>query len=295
MTQARQACERLAQLHAGLEWELVGVRTSGDTIRDRALREAGGKGLFVKELDDALLSGTIDCAIHSLKDVPTTLADDIFIACVPERADARDLFVSMHGVGPRELAKGSRVGSSSPRRSALLLSINPGLRIELLRGNVETRLRRVTEGAVAATFLAAAGLARLGLDPSPAATVALDPHEFIPSPGQGALAWTARRGSGAARLLEAADDPGTRACVEAERSAARVMGGSCFLPLGAYADLQAGQLHLAVVVCDADGNHCLREHGHGDPATATEIGATVGRRLLDAGADRIIAGLETGR
>ncbi|RMD82782.1 MAG: hydroxymethylbilane synthase, partial [Candidatus Dadabacteria bacterium] len=183
-TQTGQACRLIERVSRGTVCEEVPIETTGDRVRDRPLKEAGGKGLFVKELDEALLDGRIDCAVHSMKDVPTVLPDGIVIAAVPAREDPRDLLVTRHGWGPRDLPERARLGTTSARRAAQLLAARPGLEVALLRGNVETRLRRLVAGDFDATFLAAAGLRRLGLDPSPARVVPLDPFEFVPAPGQ---------------------------------------------------------------------------------------------------------------
>ena len=190
--QTQLVCDMLCAALPGLDVHVVAMETSGDRIRDRPLRESGGKGLFTKELDEALFADAIDCAVHSLKDVPAKLPGGLVIAAVPARTDARDALINVGGRTLEELAEDARVGTSSPRRAAQLIAKRPHLRVESLRGNVETRLRKVLAGEVDATLLAMAGLERLALDLRPGAAVPLDPESFVPAPGQGALCVTAR-------------------------------------------------------------------------------------------------------
>ncbi len=291
-TQCRQACDLLEAAAAGTQCELVTLETTGDRVRDRPLREAGGKGLFVKELDEALLDGRIDCGVHSLKDVPTELPDGVVIAAVPEREDPRDLFVTATGDSPSQLGPGSVLGTTSARRAAQLLARDGSIRVTLLRGNVETRLRRLIEGDFDATFLAAAGIARLGIDLAPAKAVALDPFDFVPSPGQGALAFTARADD--RRVLECLgriEHAETRAAVEAERALARVLGGSCFLPVGAFARVVGERLRLVGVLASEDGQKLVRREDEALENDALGLGERLGRAILDGGGAEIIADL----
>jgi hydroxymethylbilane synthase len=289
-TQTEQACETLAAALPDVTCELVPIQTTGDRIVDRPLREAGGKGLFVKELDEALLRGEVDCAVHSLKDVPTELPAGISLAAVPRRHDARDLLITLDGWSLDDLPDGAVVGTTSLRRAAQLKLRRPGVGVALLRGNVETRLRRIVEGDFAATFLAAAGIARLGIDLSPARATALDSFEFVPAPGQGALGFTARAGDQAViDALRSIEAPASRAAVEAERALARVLGGGCDLPVGAYAEVGDARLRLVAVVAAPDGADVVRDEVAGAATDATFLGSDLGRRLLAAGADRIVA------
>ncbi len=293
VTQSRQGLQSVSAAGAGFDWELVEIVSTGDRIQDRPLRDAGGKGLFVKELDDALLGGDIDCAVHSMKDVPSELADGIRMSAVLERADPRDLLITRSGETPAGLPSGSVVGTTSLRRSAQLCAVNPGVRIEMLRGNVQTRLGRLLAGDFDATFLASAGLSRLGVDVEPAKAVALEPFDFIPAPGQGALAITTRADDTAtADLLAAGDHGDSRAATEAERAFARVFGGGCHLPLGAYAVVKDGVLRLAGVVVEPDGSRSVRDEIDGSIDEAGELGRTLGERLLAAGAGEIVAAVE---
>jgi len=294
-TQTGQVCDALCAGHvrgvgAGLTCEPVIVETTGDRVRDRALREIGGKGLFVKELDEALLDGRVDCAVHSAKDVPTELPDGIVLAAVPVRHRPHDLLISLAGLTLERMPAGAVVGTASPRRAAQAAAANRGLRVELLRGNVETRLRRIREGEFDATFLAAAGIDRLGLDLAPAVPVELDPLSFVPAPGQGALCFTARADDRATlEMLAAIDDRTSRQAVEAERSAARELGGSCFVPVGCYARVEAGSLELVAVVTAPDGQSVVRRSGRSTPDDGARLGARLGRELLEAGGAEIVA------
>jgi hydroxymethylbilane synthase len=229
------------------------IVTTGDRIQDRTLAEAGGKGLFTKELDDALLEGRIDCAIHSLKDVPTVLPDGIELLAIPPRADVRDALITPQGLALADLPQGAHVGTASLRRAAQLRHARPDLRISPLRGNVGTRLARLREGLFDATVLAMAGMGRLGVDHEP--HTPLDPVAMPPAIGQGALAITARTGdtrvaAAYARLAEA----GTQIEIAAERAFLEALDGSCRTATGAHARLGAdGTLSLIVEALSADG------------------------------------------
>lgn len=296
-TQTTQACDLLVAMRAEVDCELVFLDTSGDRVQDRPLRESGGKGLFVKELDEALLGGDIDCAVHSLKDVPSQLPDGLVLAAVLERHDPRDLLLSLAGWSPSALPAGARVGTTSLRRASQLLACNPRVRVEMLRGNVETRVRRVVEGDFDATFLAAAGLGRLGIDVAPLRQVALDARDFVPAPGQGALCFTAREGDDeVGAVLACLDDELSHAVAVCERGLARALGASCYLPVGAYAEVKGADVALDAVVASEDGQRLLRRAGRAPLGEAEALGARVGRELLEGGArvllDEILARLE---
>ncbi len=308
LTQTRQAMDELVRRRPSLGYELVEIVTSGDRILDRPLREAGGKGLFLKELDEALLEGRIDCAVHSMKDVPTDLAPGTVLAAVLERADARDVLVTTSGIRLQELPAGTVIGTTSLRRQAQALAVLPAARIRLLRGNVETRLRKLADADCDATFLAAAGLGRLGLGlgadgrigATSAKGVALDPFEFVPAPGQGALAITARSDDAATcEALLALDHADTRSAALAERGFARVFGGGCHLPLAAYCEKRDGRLTLIGLLIAPDGSRSLRDHAELDldatqaadrdnDARAEQLGDALGRSFLVRGAAEII-------
>lgn len=233
--------------------EIIPIVTSGDTIQDRRLIEAGGKGLFTKELDEALLDGRIDMAVHSLKDLPTRLPDGITLACVPEREDPRDAFVSLKAKAFGDLAVGATIGTASLRRQAQALFARPDLRVAMLRGNVDTRLRRLETGDADATFLALAGLKRLGLEHHAASVI--DPQDMPPACCQGALAMTSRTNDDRVRdELQRLDNHVARIEIEAERAFLEALDGSCRTAIGALARYTVGRLEFIGEALAADGS-----------------------------------------
>lgn len=258
------------------------ITTTGDRIQDRTLAEAGGKGLFTKELDDALLDGRIDCAIHSLKDVPTQLPDGIVLLAIPPRADVRDALITRDGRTLAELPDGAHVGTASLRRAAQLRHARPDLRISPLRGNVGTRIGRLAAGDFDATVLALSGMGRLGVDSQPHHP--LDPAAMPPAIGQGALAVTARAGDAAvAQAFARLADAGTQITIAAERAFLTALDGSCRTATGAYARIEAdGSLHLIVEALSGDGAQRFREEARlpgATTATAAELGASLGAEI----------------
>ena len=279
--QAEGVRAALAARHPGLTVELVFVRTTGDRVTG-PLAAAGGKGLFVKEIEEALLDGRIDAGVHSMKDVPARLAAGLVIGAVPERADARDVLIGGDG-GLAGLPPGARIGTASPRRRAQLLAHRPDLVVVLLRGNVDTRLRKWRAGEVDALLLAAAGLARLGISEPAAQPLPVD--EFLPAVGQGALALECRADDGATRaLLAAVDQPAAATAVAAERAFLAAVGGDCNSAIAAHATLADGRLTLRALVTDPDGRRRLEERDTAPAADAEALGRTVATRLLAAGA-----------
>ncbi len=279
--QAEGVRAALAARHPGLTVELVFVRTTGDRVTG-PLAAAGGKGLFVKEIEEALLDGRIDAGVHSMKDVPARLAAGLVIGAVPERADARDVLIGGDG-GLAGLPPGARIGTASPRRRAQLLAHRPDLVVVLLRGNVDTRLRKWRAGEVDALLLAAAGLARLGISEPAAQPLPVD--EFLPAVGQGALALECRADDGATRaLLAAVDQPAAATAVAAERAFLAAVGGDCNSAIAAHATLAGGRLTLRALVIDPDGRRRLEERDTAPAADAEALGRTVATRLLAAGA-----------
>ena len=279
--QAEGVRAALAARHPGLTVELVFVRTTGDRVTG-PLAAAGGKGLFVKEIEEALLDGRIDAGVHSMKDVPARLAAGLVIGAVPERADARDVLIGGDG-GLAGLPPGARIGTASPRRRAQLLAHRPDLVVVLLRGNVDTRLRKWRAGEVDALLLAAAGLARLGISEPTAQPLPVD--EFLPAVGQGALALECRADDGATRaLLAAVDQPAAATAVAAERAFLAAVGGDCNSAIAAHATLAGGRLTLRALVTDPDGRRRLEERDTAPAADAEALGRTVATRLLAAGA-----------
>jgi hydroxymethylbilane synthase len=257
---------------------IIPIITTGDRIQDRPLAEAGGKGLFTKELDDALLDGRIDCAIHSLKDVPTHLPDGIVLLAGPKREDRRDALVTLEGLSLKDLKQGAIIGSASLRRGAQLRFARDDLRIVSLRGNVGTRLEKLRTGTMDATLLAAAGLARLGLTDIP--HVLLDPTQMPPAIGQGALAITARQGDQAvAAAFEAIADVQTLLETTAERAFLTALDGSCRTAIGAFAAIQSdGTLSFIGEALSADGQRRWRQE-ESLPSATVEAAQTLGWRL----------------
>lgn len=288
--QAHHVRDRLMALHPGLNVELLGMTTQGDQILDVTLSKIGGKGLFVKELEQALLDGRADLAVHSLKDVPMMLPEGFELAAIGEREDPRDAFVSNQYQQLSELPPGAVVGTSSLRRESQLRARYPHLDIQPLRGNVNTRLRKLDEGQYAAIILAAAGLKRLGFADRIAAL--LEPEQSLPSAGQGALGIEIRSGhSDVAALLAPLHHADTAACVRAEREVSRQLGGSCQVPLGAYAMLREGQLWLRGFVATPDGKTLLHVEVSGDPAQPEALGKALADDLRSQGADAILHAL----
>ncbi|MDQ6702292.1 MAG: hydroxymethylbilane synthase [Pseudomonadota bacterium] len=279
LAQARELQVRLEAAHGTAHAiEIVAIKTSGDTILNLPLSEAGGKGLFTKELDLALLEGNIEMAVHSAKDLPTILPAGIEIGGYLPRADVRDAWISPHAPHPLGLSPGSVVGTASLRRSAMVRRLRPDLRIALLRGNVETRLAKVARGEVAATLLALAGLTRLGLEA--AATAVLDVREFVPAAGQGAIAVTTRAGDSAIQaFLAPVLDAATGIALAAERAFLRVLDGSCKTPIGAYACLDAGNVAFHAIVLKPDGSRFFETEASGPLAGAASLGEAAGSDL----------------
>jgi hydroxymethylbilane synthase len=254
LAQARAYARALCGHHEGMQVEELLVVTSGDRIQDRSLQAIGGKGLFIKEIEEALLAGQADIAVHSIKDVPGELAPGLRIAAVPLREDPRDVLVSRDSSPLAELPQGARVGTSSLRRSTMLLRARPDLQVGPLRGNVDTRLRKLDEGQVDAIVLAAAGLRRLGLWER--ATEVLSPDVMLPAVGQGALGIECRtEDEHVAELLAATVDEETDVRVTAERAVMVAVGGSCQMPVAAFAERLDGELRLRGMLADPDGQN----------------------------------------
>ena len=287
LAQSRQMAARIREKNPGLEIEEVIIRTRGDEILDAALHEVGGKGLFVKEIEDQLLNGDIDVAVHSLKDLPGDLPDGLRLGAVPEREEPWDVLVSRGGESIRGLPSGSRVGTSSLRRQAQLRRYRSDLEIVDLRGNVDTRLRKVVEGEVAGAILAAAGLNRLGHGGR--ATESLAPEIMLPAVGQGALGIETREGDAAtAELLAPLDHEPTRQAVTAERVVMAVMEGGCQVPLAAFAEFRGGGLRVRGLVASLDGKRLVEAEEEAAPDEAAAAGEKVARRLLESGGEEIL-------
>jgi hydroxymethylbilane synthase len=287
LAQAHEVQRRLAAA-CGLAVECIEIRTirtTGDAIQDRPLTDAGGKGLFVKEIEEALLSGAIDLAIHSSKDLPAVLPPGLILSAFLPREDARDAFISRKAKSLRDLRPNAIVGTSSPRRQALLKLLRPDLAVASLRGNVETRLRKLESGDFDATILAVAGLKRLGLPG--AATAILDIDEFLPAVGQGAIAIETRADDAATRALAAAvDHADTATAVTAERAFLAALDGSCRTPIAGYARLENGNLCFRGMIVKPDGSEALDVSRVGPRDQARILGTDAGEELKSrAGAD----------
>jgi hydroxymethylbilane synthase len=294
LAQSHWVKAQLEALEPGLTVELREYLTRGDQITDRPLQQVGGKGLFTKEIEDALLAGEADLAVHSLKDLPAELPGGLVLAAVPEREDPRDALVLPVGSSAEPmleaLPKGARVGSSSFRRSAQILAIRPDLRVESVRGNVDTRLRKLDEGQYDALILAAAGLRRLGLQDRISA--ALDPEVSTPAPAQGALGIEARADDPATlERLARLNHSATSLAVAAERSVMERLGGGCSIPLGVYACLQGDRLRLRAMVALPDGTRIVRAEAEGAAESPDAVAETLTAMLRERGAAEILAAI----
>jgi hydroxymethylbilane synthase len=282
-----QARSVVAALTGG-EAQIVPMRTEGDRLADARLAVVGGKGLFVREIEEALLRGDVDVAVHSLKDLPAEQPPGLMLAAFPAREDPRDVLAGRRPVTVETLPRGARVGTSSPRRRALLLSLRPDLVVEPMRGNVDTRLRKLAAGDCDAVVLAAAGLRRLALAPEHCAP--LDPDVFVPAVGQGVIAVQARVDDQTtlARLAPV-DDGATRACALAERAYLARLGASCNTPMAAHARVDGGTLRMSAVVASEDGRRVLRASAAAPATDAVRLGRELADTLLDRGAADITA------
>ena len=289
MTQSNWVKSKLEGLDPGLEITIERIITKGDKITDVALARIGGKGLFTKELEVALLDGRIDMAVHSLKDLPTELPDGLDVVAVPEREDPHDLLINKHGSKTiRELPDGCKLGTSSLRRSAQLLAIRLDLNIVDLRGNLDTRLKKLESTDLDAIIVAKAGVMRLGAFREDFSVIPFD--EMLPAVGQGALGIEVRKGdSEICGVLSSLDHPPTRYAVEAERTLMFELEGGCQVPIGAIGRCTSdGTLKLEAIVCSLDGRKILRDRHAGPAEEAAKVGRTLAHRLLDAGAGEIL-------
>lgn len=273
---------------AGRPSRLVTIRTEGDRLADARLAAIGGKGLFVREIEEALLRDEIDVAVHSLKDLPAEAPAGLVLAAFLPRADARDVLVTRQPATLATLARGARVGTSSPRRRALVLARRPDLAVEPIRGNVDTRLGKLAAGGFDAVVLAAAGLDRLGVTPEHVSP--LDPEEFVPAVGQGIIAVQARAADATTlAALREIDDHATRVCATAERAYLARLGASCHTPMAAHARLAGDTVHVHAIVAGEDGRRVLRASGSAAAADAERLGRELAERLLAQGAAEVTA------
>lgn len=288
--QANHIRERIAKLH-GIESEIVRIRTCGDNFATASIAQlnaqAGLKGVFIKEIEDALLAGTVDLAVHSMKDVPTEIPTGLLFSAITKREDARDCLISRNSRSLQHLPPGARIGTSSLRRQAQLRHFRSDLEMVDLRGNVDTRFKKLAAGEFDAIVLAMAGVNRLGA--SSQITQVLGPEMMLPAVGQGALGIETRADDRETSQFAAAlDDAETRACVTAERALLRELEGGCQVPLGAYARNEGNEILLEAAVFSPDGKEFVRGEDRGPAASAEEIGKRLAHNLIERGADRIL-------
>ncbi|HKM82024.1 MAG TPA: hydroxymethylbilane synthase [Candidatus Acidoferrum sp.] len=279
---------------SGVEAEIVIIKTSGDKMQQAPLTQIGGKGIFIKELEEALLEETVDLAVHSVKDIPTETPRRLHFPAVCRRDDVRDCLVSHKGAALANLKQGARVGTSSLRRQAQLRHHRPDLDIRELRGNVDTRLRKVESGEYDAIVLSKAGLDRLGWGQK--ITEALSPEISLPAVGQGAIAIEARvNDTEAADILGKLDDAETRTAVIAERALLAALQGGCQVPLGAWARIERGELVMDAVVCSVDGVQYVRQRATAPPDQAAQLGEHMAKLLIESGARDILEEVQRSR
>lgn len=290
--QAQYIRQRLIDRYPSLQVELLGMLTQGDRLLSASLAKVGGKGLFVKELERALADGRADIAVHSMKDVPMDLPAGFALGAVTEREDPRDAFVSLRYPQLSSLPPGARIGTSSLRRESQLRAHYPGLDVKPLRGNVQTRLRKLEEGQYAAIILAVAGLKRLGLETR--ITAVLEPEESLPAPGQGAIGVEClEQRTDLIQMLAPLNDAATQWCVRAERQVSRTLSGSCVVPLGAFAQPLGDRVWMRAFVASPDGRSYVADEGEvADRSASPEaLGTAVAEKLIAAGAREILAAL----
>jgi hydroxymethylbilane synthase len=289
--QAEWVKARLESLHPGLTVELAVIKTKGDKILDVPLAKVGGKGLFVKEIEEALLARRIDLAVHSMKDMPAEIPAGLCIGAVPERESPLDALISREGQQLGDLPRGARIGTSSLRRSSQLRRVRPDIDIVPLRGNLDTRLRKLDEGQMEAIVLAAAGVRRLGWEER--ITQLLEPEMMLPAVGQGALCVETRREDPEiARLVAPLEDAATRTAVTAERAFLQRLEGGCQVPIAGHATLAKNQLTLCGLVSDLSGQTVFRKNLAGPAPDAADIGKRLASMLLDQGAKTVLDALQ---
>jgi hydroxymethylbilane synthase len=288
--QANWVRSQLRLHHPSIDVRIVTIKTKGDKILDVPLAKVGGKGLFVKEIEEALLAGHVDLAVHSMKDMPAEIPDGLCIGPVPQRENPADALISRDGISLSEIHTGARIGTSSLRRAAQLRHFRPDLKVVSLRGNLDTRLRKLNDPQheLDAIVVAAAGIHRLGL--TERITEIIDYHRMLPAAGQGALCIELRSDDAAtSEMLSILNHPATRAAVMAERAFLHRLGGSCQIPIAAHADIRETRVKLEGLVADVDGRNVCRDRHSG--STAAACGIELAERLLALGADRILKDL----
>ncbi|UCG67456.1 MAG: hydroxymethylbilane synthase [Deltaproteobacteria bacterium] len=287
LAQTQWVIDRISAHYPNITVDLVRIKTKGDKIIDRPLSDIGGKGLFIKEIEEALQRKEIDVAVHSLKDVPAELPDDLYIGVIPERENPYDVLISRDNIALKDLPEGSFIGTSSLRRAAQLLHCRADLNITPLRGNLDTRLRKLDTANIQAIIVAAAGLKRMGLGDK--ITQYFSADIMLPAIGQGALGLELRRDDEKTRdMLAFLDHYPTRAAVKAERSFLVELGGGCELPVAALAQFDDESIHLDALVANLDGSRIFRDAIVGTADKEGELGTNLARRLVDAGAQQIL-------
>jgi hydroxymethylbilane synthase len=287
--QTEHVATLLKKFHPDLHIELVGITTEGDIVQHKSLADIGGKGLFVKALETALLENKADIAVHSMKDVPPELPDELCLGAILKRDDPRDTFISTHFKNLALLPQGAVVGTCSVRRTAQILAVRPDIDVKLLRGNVDTRLAKLKQGHYDAIILAAAGLHRLGLQHEITEYFTFD--VMLPSVAQGAIGIELRtKDSTTQELIQALNDDITSTCIFAERSFIQQLHGNCHSPIGTLATIRNNQLHLSGLVAKADGSKILRDEISGDIAHSKMLGKQLAEKLISLGAEDILKG-----
>ncbi|HEY8346037.1 MAG TPA: hydroxymethylbilane synthase [Symbiobacteriaceae bacterium] len=290
LTQTRWVVDRLREVCPDVAFDIVTFKTTGDKVLNVALSQIGGKGLFTKELEEALLDGRADIAVHSLKDMPTELPEGLKLGCVPQREDPRDVLITRDGRRLADLPPGARVGTSSLRRLAQFRAMRPDLEYVPIRGNVDTRLRKLDEGQVDALVMAAAGLQRMGL--AHRITEYLDPAICLPAPGQGALAIEIRAGDDAiGQMVARIHDEAAAVEVRAERALLAKLQGGCQVPVGVLAERRGDSLRLQGLIAAPDGSQVIRHAAEGPADAPEQLGEAVAQWLLDHGGRRILEAL----
>lgn len=285
--QAEWVKSELEKKYPGTSVTLTKIKTTGDKILDVPLAKVGGKGLFVKEIEEAMLENEIDIAVHSMKDVPTFFPDGLHLSCITKREDPRDALLTRNKVKFKDLPKGANVGTSSLRRQAQLMNVRPDFVIHQLRGNVDTRLRKLKEGQYDAIILAAAGVKRLGLAEN--VSEYIDPEISLPAIGQGALGIECRVDDRELNdMIAFFNHADTRTCVTGERALLRRLEGGCQVPIACYGEMKEGKLHLTGLVGSVDGKRIIKDAVDGAPEKAEKLGVTLAEKLLSRGADVIL-------
>lgn len=285
--QAEWVKSELEKKYPGTSVTLTKIKTTGDKILDVPLAKVGGKGLFVKEIEEAMLENEIDIAVHSMKDVPTFFPDGLHLSCITKREDPRDALLTRNKVKFKDLPKGANVGTSSLRRQAQLMHVRPDFVIHQLRGNVDTRLRKLKEGQYDAIILAAAGVKRLGLAEN--VSEYIDPEISLPAIGQGALGIECRVDDRELNdMIAFFNHADTRTCVTGERALLRRLEGGCQVPIACYGEMKDGKLHLTGLVGSVDGKRIIKDATDGAPEKAEKLGVMLAEKLLSRGADVIL-------